>query len=295
MTFLQVSLSIFLISLLMFCLSSAIDRGLELYNTLYLLSIPIKRNPMDLSLVNVGAMGYQSSEKWLSHAIVLQSIPKFVLLCEVLRHPAETTVYSFCSQHDVTMRPKLAEDIPIAFLVNCQGVASFWFFKEVRPYDPMRRHCTPSSTFLNFKRFLYNFMWVSDPQNFMFCLFTCPERWKWASSLNQMLFRNNGFCSICSLTQLQNTILARLSAAFIFCFIWILYGNFFKSLRKILWTVDLFTLCSVESRRTDLFGLFSIARLILSMLAVDLPVFFRPLRCTSSTDPVSKNTIPYPE
>ena len=56
-------------------------------------------------------------------------------------------------------------------------------------------------------------------------------------------------------------------------------------------TVDLFTLCSAESRRIDLFGLFSIARLIASMLAVDLPVFCLPLRGASSTDQVSKNLL----
>ena len=34
---------------------------------------------------------------------------------------------------------------------------------------------------------------------FMFCLFTCPDIWKHASSLNQILCTNAGFCSIWSL------------------------------------------------------------------------------------------------
>ena len=42
------------------------------------------------------------------------------------------------------------------------------------------------------------------PANLTFFLFTCPDVWKHASSLNQISFTNAGFCSIWSLIKLQN-------------------------------------------------------------------------------------------
>ena len=111
--------------------------------------------------------------------------------------------------------------------------------------------------------------------NLMFYLFTCPDRWKHASSLNQILSTNGGFCSICTY-QIKKRDSRLLLATFVLFDLYLAQGNFFESFRKMLCTVaDLFTLCQKSSDR--LLWTFSIAGLIASVLAVDLPVFRLPL------------------
>ena len=73
------------------------------------------------------------------------------------------------------------------------------------------------------------------PKILCFCLFTCPDIWKHATSLDQILFTNIGFCSIWWVIKLQ-TDSCLLLATLMFCFICILQVNVFKSFLKMLYT-----------------------------------------------------------
>ena len=88
----------------------------------------------------------------------------------------------------------------------------------------------------------------------------------------QNKFTNAGFCSIRSLFQLQKFLF---SATLMFCFICILQGNFFpQNAVHCCWS--LYSVFCRKSTERPLWT-FSIAGLITSMLAVDLPVFCLPL------------------
>ena len=93
-----------------------------------------------------------------------------------------------------------------------------------------------------------------DAQNLMFCLLTCSLIWKWASSLNRIKPRSSGLFSILSLMVWQNSLLSSLLASVCFWRICTLYGNNFKSLWMILFTVVLEMLTFWDSRRVDFRG-----------------------------------------
>ena len=87
-----------------------------------------------------------------------------------------------------------------------------------------------------------NSQWVClwgcwDAQNFMFCLLTCPLKWKWALSLNRIKPRSPGLFPILSLVVWQNSLLSYLLASVCSGRIRNLYGTNFKSLWMILCTV----------------------------------------------------------
>ena len=116
-----------------------------------------------------------------------------------------------------------------------------------------------------------------DAQNRMFCLLTCPLKWKWASSLNRIKPRSPGLFSILSLTVWQNLLLSSLLASVYFWRICALYGNNFKSLWMILCIAVLEMLTSWDSRRVDFHGDCSRCFLSAWALARVLTATYHPL------------------
>ena len=116
-----------------------------------------------------------------------------------------------------------------------------------------------------------------DAQSLMFCLLTCPLKWKWASSLNRIKPRSPGLFSILSLMVWQNSLLSSLLASVCFWRICTLHGNKFKSFWMILCTVVLKMPTSWDSRRVDFRGDCSRCFLTPWTLARCLKVTYRPL------------------
>ena len=123
-------------------------------------------------------------------------------------------------------------------------------------------------------------------------MFCCPDRLKHASSLNRILFTNAGFCFIWSLFKLQKVILAcgRLPWCFVLCVSCKEASLNLSTKCCALLLISTLVFCQKSTDRPP--WTFSIAGLLASMLAVDLPVFCLPLWGTSSTELVSKNFQP---
>ena len=105
-------------------------------------------------------------------------------------------------------------------------------------------------------------------------------------SLNQILFIDAGFHFIWSLIKLQKVILARCWLPWCYA---LFVSSFSLSAKRCALLIS--SLC-VSSKVTDIpLMTFSIARLIASMLAIDLPVFCLPLLGTPSQTRFLKNLL----
>ena len=116
-----------------------------------------------------------------------------------------------------------------------------------------------------------------DVQNLMFCLLTCPLKWKWASSLNRIKPRSLGLFPVLSLMVWQNSLFSPLLTSVISGRIYTLHGTNLKSLWMILFTVAIEMLTSLDSCCVGFRGYCSRCFLTAWTLARVLTVTYSPL------------------
>ena len=152
----------------------------------------------------------------------------------------------------------------------------------------MAHHTVTLSTFSGLSTCSWGWAWT---QNCMFCLLTCPLRWKCTSSLKKIKSRRLGWSPIHWLMLWQNASLSVLFAAGWDCRICILYGNMWRSWCIILITDVLDRSVSCDKRLVDFLGDIAKCSLTLSMLGSVLADLGRPLWSLflSWTIPISLN------
>ena len=200
--------------------------------------------------------GYRFDEKWVCPlGSTAWGIQEFCSSNEVAPHLAGTPQCSYQCLSSFSMQEQTFIASPRCTALRWRTHDSHHYFQKstARRSPPLPiAHHNVTFSWLNGRWVCLWGCW--DAQNLMFCLLTCPLKWKWASSLNRIKPRSPGLFSFLSLMVWQNSLLSSLMASICFWRIYTLYENNFKSLWIILCTVVLKMPTSWESRRDDFWG-----------------------------------------